>query len=200
MNRLPMFYKFSLISVLFLLPIIALSWLVISELNRSVDTMTRGVEGLEQLEKVDTLLAESMAYRDFRAPGKIKDDNELLSKSAESSETIDRLLEELVSAEARFDESGNWSQQVAMLVEEWQTLKSMDSYQGNIDPQFHLHSNPQQQRMQGTHKMASATHAKVYAPATLKIMDQRIDRGRGKRVAPHQQRMDRKRLPQQRVF
>ena len=44
MNRLPMFYKFSLISVLFLLPIIALSWLVISELNRSVDTMTRGVE------------------------------------------------------------------------------------------------------------------------------------------------------------
>ena len=48
MNRLPMFYKFSLISVLFLLPIIALSWLVISELNRSVDTMTRGVEGLEQ--------------------------------------------------------------------------------------------------------------------------------------------------------
>jgi len=136
MNRLPMFYKFSLISVLFLLPIIALSWLVISELNRSVDTMTRGVEGLEQLEKVDTLLAESMAYRDFRAPGKIKDDNELLSQSAESSETIDRILEELVNAEARFDESGNWSQQVAMLVEEWQTLKSTDSYQGNIDPQF----------------------------------------------------------------
>ena len=57
-------------------------------------------------------------------------------QSAESSETIDRILEELVNTEARFDESGNWSQQVAMLVEEWQTLKSTDSYQGNIDPQF----------------------------------------------------------------
>lgn len=136
MNRLPMFYKFSLISVLFLLPIVALSWLVISELNQSVDTMTRGVEGLEQLEKVDTLLVASMEYRDFRAPGKIKDDNELLSQSAEASEVIDRVLEELVNAEARFDASGNWSQQVSMLLEEWQTLKSTDSYQGNIDPQF----------------------------------------------------------------
>ena len=153
MNRLPMFYKFSLISVLFLLPIIALSWLVISELNRSVDTMTRGVEGLEQLEKVDTLLAESMAYRDFRAPGKIKDDNELLSQSAESSETIDRILEELVNAEARFDESGNWSQQVAMLVEEWQTLKSTDSYQGNIDPQFKYY----QEFVQKVRALLSAT-------------------------------------------
>ncbi|EDM46076.1 Methyl-accepting chemotaxis protein [Marinobacter algicola DG893] len=153
MNRLPMFYKFSLISVLFLLPIIALSWLVISELNRSVDTMTRGVEGLEQLEKVDSLLAESMAYRDFRAPGKIKDDNELLSKSAESSETIDRILEELVSAEARFDVSGNWSQQVMTLVEEWQTLKSTDSYQGNIDPQFKYY----QEFVQKVRALLSAT-------------------------------------------
>ena len=53
MNRLPMVYKFSLISILFLLPIGGLSWLAISELNRSVQTMTRGVEGLEQLQQVD---------------------------------------------------------------------------------------------------------------------------------------------------
>ena len=56
MNRLPMVYKFSLISILFLLPIGGLSWLAISELNRSVQTMTRGVEGLEQLQQVDRLV------------------------------------------------------------------------------------------------------------------------------------------------
>ncbi|HEY9118669.1 MAG TPA: methyl-accepting chemotaxis protein, partial [Marinobacter sp.] len=99
MNRLPMFYKFSLISVLFLLPIVALSWLVISELNRSVETMTKGVEGLEQLEKVDALLQASLEYRDFRAPGKIKDDNELLSRSDEAASTIDSILEELAGAD-----------------------------------------------------------------------------------------------------
>ena len=54
--------------------------------------------------------------------------------------------------------------------------------------------------MQRTHKVAGATHTEKYAPTTFKVMDQRIDRGRGKRIASHQQRMNRKRLTQQRVF
>jgi len=153
MNRLPMFYKFSLISVLFLLPIVALSWLVISELNRSVDTMTRGVEGLEQLEQVDALLQASFEYRDFRAPGKTKDDNELLSRSDEVAREIDSLLEELAGAEARFDTSDNWAEQIALLQEEWQELKSTDSYQGNIDPQFKYY----QEFVQKVRAMLSAT-------------------------------------------
>ena len=60
MNRLPMVYKFSLISILFLGPIIVLSWLVISGLNQSVQTMTRGIEGLAELQKVERLLVASM--------------------------------------------------------------------------------------------------------------------------------------------
>lgn len=153
MNRLPMFYKFSLISVLFLLPIVTLSWLVISELNRSVDTMTRGVEGLEQLEKVDSLLEASLEYRDFRAPGKTKDDSELLSRSDDAAERIDRILEELAGTDARFDTSGNWAEQVALLREEWQKLQSSDSYQGNIDPQFKYY----QEFVQKVRAMLSAT-------------------------------------------
>nr|WP_284048155.1 methyl-accepting chemotaxis protein [Marinobacter sp. ATCH36] len=148
-----MFYKFSLISILFLLPIVALSWLVISELNRSVETMTRGVEGLEQLEKVDSLLQASLDYRDFRAPGKTKDNGELLSRSDQSGRQIDRILEELAEADAEFDTSGNWAEQVAMLREEWQTLKSTDSYQGNIDPQFKYY----QEFVQKVRAMLSAT-------------------------------------------
>ncbi|WP_372970855.1 methyl-accepting chemotaxis protein [Marinobacter sp.] len=153
MNRLPMFYKFSLISVLFLLPIVALSWLVISELNRSVETMTRGVEGLEQLEKVDALLEASLEYRDFRAPGKTKDDSELLSRSDQAAERIDRILEQLAGTDAMFDTSGNWAEQVALLKEEWQKLQSSDSYQGNIDPQFKYY----QEFVQKVRAMLSAT-------------------------------------------
>ena len=153
MNRLPMFYKFSLISVLFLLPIVALSWLVISELNRSVETMTKGVEGLEQLEKVDALLQASLDYRDFRAPGKIKNDSELLSRSDKAAGKIDNILEELASADAQFDTSGNWAEQVALLTDDWQTLKSTDSYQGNMDPQFKYY----QEFVQKVRAMLSAT-------------------------------------------
>ena len=61
MNRLPMVYKFSLISILFLGPIIVLSWLVISGLNQSVQTMTRGIEGLAELHKVERLLVAERA-------------------------------------------------------------------------------------------------------------------------------------------
>lgn len=153
MNRLPMFYKFSLISVLFLLPIVGLSWLVISELNRSVDTMTRGVEGLAQLEQVDHLLDAAFDYRDYRAPGKTRDENALLSRSDEAGETISGILDELFSRTPAFDTSGNWSQQIAQLKEDWEALQSSDSYQGNIDPQFKYY----QEFVQKARAMLSAT-------------------------------------------
>jgi len=153
MNRLPMFYKFSLISVLFLLPIVMLAWLVISELNRSVDTLTRGVEGLEQLEKVNLLLRESMEYRDVRAPGKIKDDRSLLGPSGETAEKIGPLLEDLSSAGVEFDASGNWSDQVSQLAADWEKLSSEDAYQSNIDPQFKYY----QEFVQKVRALVSAT-------------------------------------------
>ena len=136
MNRLPMVYKFSLISILFLLPIGGLSWLVMSQLNQSVQTMTRGVEGLEQLRKVEELLAASMAYRDYRAPGVLKNEDALLAASDDQAETIDATLESLLAEQHSFDTSGSWAQQVTAIQEDWQALRANDNYQGNIDPQF----------------------------------------------------------------
>jgi len=136
MNRLPMFYKFSLISVLFLLPIITLAWLVITELNRSVDTMTRGGEGLEQLEKVNLILQNSMEYRDLRAAGKLKDDSDLLALSDENASRIGAILAELDSTNVEFDTSGSWADQVNQVTTDWKQLVSEDAYQSNIDPQF----------------------------------------------------------------
>ncbi|MFB2705610.1 methyl-accepting chemotaxis protein [Marinobacter shengliensis] len=136
MNRLPMVYKFSLISILFLGPIIVLSWLVISSLNQSVQTMTRGIEGLAELRKVDQLLSSSMAYRDYQAPGVLKDEDELLGKAGEAAELIDGLLSDLAGNNRSFDTSGSWKDQVLALQAEWEQLKQDDNYQGNIDPQF----------------------------------------------------------------
>jgi methyl-accepting chemotaxis protein len=136
MNRLPMVYKFSLISILFLGPIIVLSWLVISSLNQSVQTMTRGIEGLAELRKVDQLLSASMTYRDYQAPGILKDEGELLGKAGAAAEQIDGLLSDLAGNNRSFDSSGSWRDQVLALQAEWEQLKQDDNYQGNMDPQF----------------------------------------------------------------
>ncbi len=136
MNRLPMFYKFSLISVLFLLPIIGLATLVVSELNRSVTTITRGIEGLDRLQDVDSLLDSAIRYRDYQSAGKLKDNAQVLALAAEARDTIDGILESLLAADARFDGNGNWRALVESLQADWQQLKAEDLYQQTMDPQF----------------------------------------------------------------
>lgn len=136
MNRLPMVYKFSLISILFLLPIGGLSWLVMTQLNQSVQTMTRGVEGLEQLRKAEQLLASTMAYRDYRAPGILKNEDDLIAASEEAADSVDAAFEALLAEDRSFDASGSWAEQVTALQQDWEALRADDNYQGSFDPQF----------------------------------------------------------------
>ena len=153
MNRLPMVYKFSLISILFLLPIGGLSWLAISELNRSVQTMTRGVEGLEQLQQVDRLVDAAMDYRDYRSPAIIKDESAIKAVSEEAANEVDNTLAALVAEERSFDTSGSWAEQVATLRQEWEALRADDNYQGSFDPQFKYY----QEFVQKAQALLSAT-------------------------------------------
>ncbi|WP_166264867.1 methyl-accepting chemotaxis protein [Marinobacter caseinilyticus] len=153
MNRLPMFYKFSLISILFLLPIVALSSLVITDLNHSVATITKGVEGLDRLKKVNHLLDASYRYRDYRAPGKLKEESAALAKAAKASDTIDSILTTLLDEPAEFDVNGHWSNQVEALRDDWETLKSEDIYQQTMGPQFKYY----QEFVQKVRALLSAT-------------------------------------------
>jgi len=136
MNRLPMLYKFSLISILFLLPIGGLSWLVMTELNRSVEAVTRGVSGLEQLRRIDHLVDVSMDYRDYRAPAVTKNNEAIKARSDQAAEEITSVLDRLTLEARSFDASGAWAEQVEALLADWQTLRADDHYQGNFDPQF----------------------------------------------------------------
>lgn len=139
MNRLPLVYKFSLISILFLGPILVLAWLVISGLNQSVQTLDRGMDGLEELRTVENLLAASLRYRDYQAPGIVDDEPALLKQAEEAAAEVSDLLAELAAPQHSFDTSGSWQQQVQELQGEWQTLIGADNYQGSIDPQFRLY-------------------------------------------------------------
>ena len=139
MNRLPMLYKFSLISILFLLPIGGLSWLVMTELNRSVETMTRGVEGLEQLRQVDRLVDASMDYRDYRAPAVAKNEGAIKARSEEVAKEISAALTSLTEKTRSFDVSGAWADQVEALRADWKKLRAEDNYQSSFDSQFNYY-------------------------------------------------------------
>ncbi|MDV2080465.1 methyl-accepting chemotaxis protein [Marinobacter xestospongiae] len=153
MNRLPMFYKFGLISILFLLPIGGLAYLVVSELNQSLDTLTREQEGLAQLRQVDTLVDAAYRFRDFRSGGKIKNDDGLLALSEDAAGTIDEVFAGLLASEVQFDGDGDWRQQVTELEAAWRQLRQEDSYQGNIAPQFNYY----QEFVQKSRALLSAT-------------------------------------------
>lgn len=153
MNRLPMVYKFSLISILFLLPIGALSWLVISELNQSVQTMNRGVEGLDQLQQVDRLVDAAMDYRDYRSPAIIKDEGAIRAVSEEAADAVAAAFEALTAEPRSFDTSGAWLDQVEALRKDWEALRADDNYQGSFDPQFKYY----QEFVQKAQALLSAT-------------------------------------------
>jgi len=136
MNRLPMVYKFSLISILFLLPIGGLSWLVISDLNREVETMARGVEGLERLQQVDRLVGAALDYRDYRSPAVIKNDSAIMAVSEDAAAGVEAALDALATGEHSFDPSGTWIEQVEALRKEWEALRADSNYLGSFEPQF----------------------------------------------------------------
>lgn len=131
-----MIYKFSLISILFLLPIGGLSYLLVSQLNDSIAAIDREAEGLEQLREVNALVRVAYAYRDYRSVGKMTNDEAVLARSEEARAIIDDSFESLLGADASFDTGGGWTAQVDALQQEWETLKSEDIFQSNIDPQF----------------------------------------------------------------
>lgn len=136
MNRLPMVYKFSLISILFLGPILVLSWLVISGLNQSVQTMNRSIDGLVELQTADQLLSAAMDFRDYKAPAILKEDPALAEKADRAAKKVDELLTDLAEPRRSFDASGSWQEQILALQKDWRALLKSNSYQGSMDAQF----------------------------------------------------------------
>ncbi|WP_111496643.1 methyl-accepting chemotaxis protein [Marinobacter bohaiensis] len=136
MNRLPMIYKFGLISVLFLLPIGGLSYLLVSQLNQSIAAISEEAEGLTQLDRVNALVRAAYDYRDYRAVGKVRNDDAFLSMSDEAAQRIDGTLEALQASRPGFDHNGAWNAQVAAVGQAWQQLRQEDIFQSNIDPQI----------------------------------------------------------------
>ncbi len=136
MNRLKMVYKFSLISVLFLLPIAGLSYLLVSQLNQSIGQIQAEIDGLSVLRSVSTLNQAAVAYRDYRSVFKLRNDAAMGKLSDEARKTISETLKALQAQAVTFDSEGNWRNQLDQVVSAWKKLIAEDAYQNNFDPQF----------------------------------------------------------------
>jgi methyl-accepting chemotaxis protein len=64
MNRLPYTYKFALISVLFLCPIILLGEQLWSQIEKDIQITKREAEGLKAIDQLNTLSQQATQYRD----------------------------------------------------------------------------------------------------------------------------------------
>lgn len=156
MNRLPMIFKFSLISFLFLLPIAGLSWLVMTQLNHSVAITTNSKAGLTQLEHADELLRRAMDYRDYQAVAAFRDDKELHARADQAAAAVDAAFSRLGSVAPEFDRGGVWAAQVGQLREAWNTLRSKQVFHNRFDAQF-------------TYNQEFVQKASTLLPATIEL-------------------------------
>ncbi|MDX1589344.1 MAG: methyl-accepting chemotaxis protein [Oleiphilaceae bacterium] len=137
MNRLRMVYKFSLISVLFLLPIVGLSYLLVTELNRSINALDQAIDGTAIVSDATQLVRNAQRYRDYRAPLRIREFSGPLEGQVDAAaKGVSEALSRLEAHVERGSVSDTLKSQIAVIAGEWQTLLEEDDYQQTVGRQF----------------------------------------------------------------
>ncbi|WP_431686308.1 methyl-accepting chemotaxis protein [Hahella sp. NBU794] len=136
MNQLKLVYKFLLISVLFLLPIIALGYSLVSQLYDDVRQIENEVEGMAVIEQSAELLKLAQQYRDYRSVAKLRQAPELEQRTMEIRSSIDGVLAKLDAAELNFDVNHDLRKQLEDLTASWRSLTQGDENQMSLDPQI----------------------------------------------------------------
>ncbi|MDG9671734.1 methyl-accepting chemotaxis protein [Hahella sp. CR1] len=136
MNQLKLVYKFLLISVLFLLPIIALGYSLVSQLYDDVRQIENEVEGMAVIEQSAELLKLAQQYRDYRSVAKLRQAPELERRTMEIRSSIDSVLAKLDAAELNFDVNHDLRKQLEDLTASWRSLTQGDENQMSLDPQI----------------------------------------------------------------
>ena len=148
MNRLKIVYKFSLISVLFLLPIVGLGYLLVSQLNASIDDLDRAISGTEAVAEANELVRGAQRYRDYHTVVRIKElDGALSDKSAQARETVTEQLETLRAYARELENGETLETQLKEVTGAWETLLEEDQYLQTPDRQFNLYDRFFQQTL-----------------------------------------------------
>lgn len=137
MNRLPMLYKFTLISILFGIPIAWLTSKTVADVNQQIKSVEDAKEGLLLSEAIIDLSYIAMEYRDMRALGIATNTDNLESMSGkvrkDFSTSIADIEQQLKAS--TFANDNVWSQ-FRSLKAGWGEMLSQDPYLQTIDRQW----------------------------------------------------------------
>ena len=137
MNRLTYNYKFTLISILWLVPIVGVTYLLVSQLNKSIDQIQNEVNGIEAYRNIYTLAVDAQKYRDFRSVSKQRTMPELDRSSLSVREEVNaqiETLEGLIEADTLPGEV--FKDQAEALVSDWRALVANDNQEADYYTQF----------------------------------------------------------------
>ncbi|MGM0449988.1 MAG: methyl-accepting chemotaxis protein [Pseudomonadota bacterium] len=148
MNRLKIVYKFSLISVLFLLPIVGLGYLLVSQLNASIDDLDRAIGGTEAVIEANELVHAAQRYRDYHTVVRVRElEGELSDKSANARESVTAQLEVLREYADTLEDGGTLETQLDEVTGAWETLLEEDEYLQTPERQLNLYDRFFQQTL-----------------------------------------------------
>ncbi len=136
MNRLTYVYKFTLISILWLIPIGGLTYMLVSQLNESIERVESEVGGLKAYQSSYLIVQEAINYRDYRSVSKLRPVENIDQKSLVIRKKISVLISDLEEMQFTFDINGDLRNQIAGLAKDWKRMAAEDSFETDFGYQF----------------------------------------------------------------
>ena len=127
MNRLTYNYKFSLISILWLLPIIGLSYLLLSQLSNSIKHIEDEINGLVIFEEIYDITVAANHYKDLRSVAKQRTLPEVEKASLIAQTLVDKKMDAFADSLKNSDITNTvFIDQANTLISEWKELVEKD--------------------------------------------------------------------------
>lgn len=124
MNQLNYAYKFSLINVMFLLPLLLLSYGLVEELESDIEATESQLEGVAILEDTFALLRLTAEYRDLKAAYVYKGNEDMRAAITDTEAKVESAFSKLSEWQPSWDEDSRIVTQLALANESWQKLKT----------------------------------------------------------------------------
>lgn len=137
MNRLTYNYKFTLISVLWLVPIVGVTYLLVSQLNQSIQQIQNEVNGIQAYRDIYALSIEAQEYRDYRSVAKQRTMPQLERRSIQVREEAEQHIQTLQTLlDTQLLNDDVFIEQANALIEDWNDLIASDNQASDFYTQY----------------------------------------------------------------
>lgn len=136
MKRMSLNIKFSLISLMFLIPIGGLSYLVFNDANRSINSLDSSIVGLDTLNDLTDIYSAVIHYRDYKSISRVLNNKEMAALSGDLEKKITEKLKHLSEKEFTFSNSDIFKESVDEALKKWISTTDEDAYHQAMDTQF----------------------------------------------------------------